>query len=127
MSTTEADRIYRFILKMRMHEEGPKQLVEGWTKNLATASQSTHLFVMLCIQLWIMGSFMALAALIGSFIVQQPIVIVSSVILYVVYGLRVLYDIATVQGSSGSPVLNENGELVAVNFAKYVGSIEEIF
>lgn len=77
------------ILKMRMHEEGPKQLVEGWTKNLATASQSTHLFVMLCIQLWIMGSFMALAALIGSFIVQQPVVIVSSVILYVVYGLRV--------------------------------------
>lgn len=37
-------------------------------------------------------------------------------------GQRVLYDIATVQGSSGSPVLNDNGELVAVNFAKYVGS-----
>lgn len=37
-------------------------------------------------------------------------------------GQRVLYDIATVQGSSGSPVLNENGELVAVNFAKYVRS-----
>lgn len=37
-------------------------------------------------------------------------------------GERVLYDIATVQGSSGSPVLNANGELVAVNFAKYARS-----
>ncbi len=37
-------------------------------------------------------------------------------------GDRVLYDIATVQGSSGSPVLNDNGELVAVNFAKYARS-----
>lgn len=37
-------------------------------------------------------------------------------------GSRVLYDIATVQGSSGSPVLNEKGQLVAVNFAKYARS-----
>lgn len=37
-------------------------------------------------------------------------------------GERVLYDIATVQGSSGSPVLNAKGELVAVNFAKYAKS-----
>lgn len=37
-------------------------------------------------------------------------------------GTRVLYDIATVQGSSGSPVLNTDGELVAVNFAKYAKS-----
>lgn len=37
-------------------------------------------------------------------------------------GERVLYDIATVQGSSGSPVLNAKGELVAVNFAKYARS-----
>ncbi|MDO4511563.1 MAG: trypsin-like peptidase domain-containing protein [Bacteroidales bacterium] len=37
-------------------------------------------------------------------------------------GERVLYDIATVQGSSGSPVLNERGQLVAVNFAKYARS-----
>lgn len=37
-------------------------------------------------------------------------------------GDRVLYSIPTVQGSSGSPVLNDRGHVVAVNFAKLVGS-----
>ncbi len=77
------------ILKMRMHEEGPRQLVEGWTKNLATASQSTHPFVMFCIQLWIMGSFMTVAALIWALFLQQPLFLIISVISYSLYGLRV--------------------------------------
>lgn len=37
-------------------------------------------------------------------------------------GERVLYSIPTVQGSSGSPVVNARGQLVAVNFAKLIGS-----
>ena len=37
-------------------------------------------------------------------------------------GDRVLYSIPTVQGSSGSPVLNDRGHVVAVNFAKLAGS-----
>ena len=35
---------------------------------------------------------------------------------------RVLYSIPTVQGSSGSPVVDEYGNVVAVNFAKLAGS-----
>lgn len=35
---------------------------------------------------------------------------------------RLLYSIPTVQGSSGSPVINEDGDVVAVNFAKLAGS-----
>lgn len=37
-------------------------------------------------------------------------------------GERILYSIPTVQGSSGSPVVDEEGNLVGVNFAKLNGS-----
>jgi len=37
-------------------------------------------------------------------------------------GERLLYDIPTMQGSSGSPVVDNYGNLVAVNFAKMNGS-----
>ena len=37
-------------------------------------------------------------------------------------GDRLLYSIPTVQGSSGSPVINDDGDVVAVNFAKLAGS-----
>jgi len=37
-------------------------------------------------------------------------------------GQRLLYSIPTVQGSSGSPVIDEYGNLVGVNFAKLSGT-----
>jgi V8-like Glu-specific endopeptidase len=37
-------------------------------------------------------------------------------------GQRLLYSIPTMKGSSGSPVLDEYGKVVAVNFAKLNGT-----
>jgi S1-C subfamily serine protease len=37
-------------------------------------------------------------------------------------GSRLLYSIPTMQGSSGSPVVDDRGNLVGVNFAKLNGT-----
>ena len=37
-------------------------------------------------------------------------------------GKRVMYSIPSMQGSSGSPVVDDRGRLIAVNFAKSTGS-----
>lgn len=75
----------RGIINMRMYEEGIGQLVEGWTKNLATASQSTHRAVMALIQGWIFGVIMVVVAVVLS--ISSPLLIVSS-LLYVAYGVH---------------------------------------
>ena len=79
----------RGIINMRMYEEGTKQLMEGWTKNMATASRSTHRFVMLLIQLWIFGIIMASAAPILAFWGGLYAASVASVIVYLLYGAHV--------------------------------------
>ena len=37
-------------------------------------------------------------------------------------GSRLLYSIPTMQGSSGSPIIDAYGNFVGVNFAKFIGS-----
>lgn len=79
----------RHIIEMRMYEEGIGQLVEGWTKNLATASQSTHRFVMTLIQLWIFGVIMVTLSPIVAFCTSSTIALMISVSMYIVYGIHV--------------------------------------
>ena len=81
----------RGIINMRMYEEGPKQLMEGWTKNLATASRSTHKFVMLLIQFWIFGVLMAATAPILAFSTGSFYAFLSSIIVYLLYGGHVYF------------------------------------
>lgn len=79
----------RHIIEMRMYEEGIGQLVEGWTKNLATASQSTHRFVMTLIQLWIFGVIMVTLSPIVALCTSSTIALMISVSMYIVYGIHV--------------------------------------
>lgn len=74
---------------MRMYGEGTKQLVEGWTKNLATASQSTHRFVMFLIQLWVMGGILVAVAPILAYLMESSIALVGSIVIYLFYGAHV--------------------------------------
>ena len=73
------------VISFRMYPEGWNQLVEGWTKNFATASASTHWMIMLLIQLWMCGGFAATAVLILSFLQQNAIVIGISLLIYLLY------------------------------------------
>lgn len=79
----------RGIVNMRMYEEGLKQLLEGWTKNLATASQSTHRLVMLFIQLWIFGVMMVAVAPILALLTESYVAFGWSIIVYLLYGAHV--------------------------------------
>lgn len=68
----------RGVISFRMYPEGFWNLFEGWTKNFATASSSTHPFIMALIILWIGGGFSTLGGLIRSLMVQSPIEIVAA-------------------------------------------------
>lgn len=74
------------IINMRMYEEGPQQLVEGWTKNLATASKSTNWFVMLLVQVWIFGVIMSVVAPLLAIFTGSTTALVCSLFIYLMYG-----------------------------------------
>ena len=50
------------LLAFRMYPAGVRPLVQGWTKDFATASQSTHPLIMAGVILWISGGIGVLAA-----------------------------------------------------------------
>lgn len=87
----------RDVINMRMYEEGLQQLVEGWTKNLATASQSTHAAVMTMIQLWIFGVLVTAISVVLAALTSTVALIISSV-LYIAYGIH-LYILARRAGT----------------------------
>ena len=92
------------IINIRMYEEGYKQLREGWTKNLATASQSTHPIVMTLIQFWIFGVIMTVAAPILAFMIGSSAAVVLSLVSYLVYGTHT-YLLARRAGNFKATVL----------------------
>ncbi|MCG1009712.1 glycosyltransferase family 2 protein [Salinicoccus sp. ID82-1] len=78
------------VISFRMYPEGFRSLVEGWCKSFALGSQSTHPAVMLLTIIWIAGSFITGGALISSLILMNPVDIVLTGILYLLYGLQTM-------------------------------------
>lgn len=73
------------VVHFRMYSEGIQQLIEGWSKNFATASQSTHPVVLLLIVSWISGGIGTGIFLIVSLITASNSWIVGAVMMYFIY------------------------------------------
>lgn len=76
------------LLTFRMYPEGLPQLLEGWTKNFATASQSTHPIVLSLVSIWIAGGFLSFFFLAYSIIWAPFLWVVASVITYFLFMLQ---------------------------------------
>ncbi|RNB39498.1 hypothetical protein EDM29_14600, partial [Staphylococcus aureus] len=55
----------------RMYEEGPKSLVEGWTKHLAVGASATQGRLMAMIIIWMIGTMTSTLALILGLLVKS--------------------------------------------------------
>ncbi len=75
----------RGVISFRMYPEGFRHLFEGWTKNFATASSSTHPFILTLIILWIGGGFSTLGAWIRSLVVHSPVEWVAASLVALAY------------------------------------------
>ncbi|MFB4160846.1 glycosyltransferase family 2 protein [Geomicrobium sp. JSM 1781026] len=86
------------LIHFQMYPEGLRPLIEGWTKNFATASQSTHPLVTTLISIWISGGFLALPALVLSLVVGNGAFVATSVLLFALFTLQ-LYAVGRQVGS----------------------------
>lgn len=78
------------VISFRMYPEGFKSLVEGWCKSFALGSKSTHPVIMLMSIIWISGSFISAGALISSFIAMNPVLIMLTGLLYLLYAFQTM-------------------------------------
>ena len=79
------------IIHFQMYPEGPGQLVEGWTKNFGTASQSTHPVVMTLITLWISGGFLGLPFVLLTIYSGSLLWIIVSILCYILYMIHLYF------------------------------------
>ncbi|GKV57235.1 4,4'-diaponeurosporenoate glycosyltransferase [Sporosarcina sp. NCCP-2222] len=71
------------LVTLRMYSEGPGQMVESLTKSFATGASFTAPAVMLLINLWIAGGLAIAFMLPASFIVQNSMWNIISLVLYI--------------------------------------------
>lgn len=70
---------------LRMYPEGFKQLVQGYSKSMASGSVSTHPFVMLLINLWIVGGILSPLLFLFPVMTESGIQLAVAVVVYAAY------------------------------------------
>lgn len=73
------------VVHFRMYAEGIKQLIEGWSKNFAIASQATHPIILFLIVSWISGGIgtgiFMVVSLLSSFTIELAVLVYSMYLL----------------------------------------------
>lgn len=75
-------------ISFRMYPEGFKSMVEGWCKSFAIGSKSTHPVIMLMVVIWMSGSFISVGELISSLLAAEPVRILLSGALYMLFAVQ---------------------------------------
>lgn len=82
----------RGVIRFRMYPEGIRSLIEGWTKNFATAAGSTHPLVLTMIIIWISGGFSTTALLIRSLRIGSLLPIAAAAAACLIFYLQLLWQ-----------------------------------
>ncbi len=85
-------------ISFRMYPDGIGQLVEGWTKNMATGAGSAGGRVLFLMIFWVAGMISAACALVSSAGSGQPAVAAAAVLLYLAW----VVQIRVVSGRTGN-------------------------
>jgi 4,4'-diaponeurosporenoate glycosyltransferase len=79
----------RGTISFRMYPRGPKDLVEGWSKNFGAGAFSIRLWCFAMIVLWISGCFRASSALVRALVILPTMGAWLPCMLYGLYVLQV--------------------------------------
>lgn len=91
-------------LHFRMYPDGLRALSQGWSKSFASASVSTHSFILVGTSLWITGAFVSVSFLLWSLVEGSGFSILLGALSYALYSAQ-FHRMARLAGNFHWPVL----------------------
>lgn len=86
------------VLHFRMYSDGLHALSQGWSKSFASASVSTHPFILVGTSIWIAGAFISMSFLLWSLMEGTGFIIILGVLSYGLYFAQ-FYRMARLAGN----------------------------
>ena len=110
--------------RYRMYPNGPRQLVEGWSKNIAAGASSTPLLRTVAIAAWVSGlietGWIFVTGLIGMALGGPPLTLFA-VVMYVLFATQLLVLLRAVGNFNAAAVLHPLATLAF--FAIFLNSL----